>query len=148
MTAFIYDVLFCSFISLRTLSIHLSLCLPRGLSPTFIVVTSFVTLLSSLPIIWPYHERRFWVTHVVIGLTIASLLNFSFPILPFFLFCHESILEFSSRLCVSSCCSALCSAKHSLQYNTIYSNDMFVLQPGTSLSIYIKFCCCIPAHCH
>ena len=27
---------------------------------------------------WPYHERRFWATYVVIGLTIASLLNFSF----------------------------------------------------------------------
>ena len=53
----------CCLKSLRTLSIHLSLGLPRGLfPPTFIVVTCFATFVSSLLIAWPYHERRFWVT--------------------------------------------------------------------------------------
>ena len=47
---------------------------------TFIVVTCFATFVSSLLITWPYHERRFWATYVVIGLTIGSLLNFSFLI--------------------------------------------------------------------
>ena len=44
-----------SFISLRSRSIHL-------FPPTFIVVTSFATVVSSLLITWRYHERRFWVT--------------------------------------------------------------------------------------
>ena len=70
--------------SLCTRSIHLSLGLPRGLfPPTVIVVTCFATFVSSLLYTWPYQERRFCVTYVVIGLTIASLLNFSFLILPF-----------------------------------------------------------------
>ena len=70
--------------SLRTLSIHLSLGRPRGIfPPTIIVVTCFATFVSSLIITWPYHDRRFWVTFVVIGLTIASLLNFSFLIRSF-----------------------------------------------------------------
>ena len=30
-----------------------------------------------------YHEKRFWVTYMMIGLTIKSLLNFSFLILSF-----------------------------------------------------------------
>ena len=42
-----------------------------------------VRLFSSLLITWPYHERRFWVTYVVISLTIASLLDFSFLIRSF-----------------------------------------------------------------
>ena len=59
-----YASLFCgscgsrwwSFLSLRTLSIHLSLGLPRGFFPhTFIVITSFATFVYSLLIIWPYH---------------------------------------------------------------------------------------------
>ena len=50
-----------SFTSFRTPSIHLSLSLPRGLfPPTFIVVTSFVTFVSSLLITWTYQERCFW----------------------------------------------------------------------------------------
>ena len=74
----------CCFRSLRTRSIHLSLGLPRGLfPPTFIVVTCFATFVSSLLITWPYHESRFWATCVVISLTIASLLNFSFLIRSF-----------------------------------------------------------------
>ena len=53
----------CCFRSLCTRSIHLSLGLPRGLfPPTFIVVTCCATFVSSLLIIWPNHERRFWVT--------------------------------------------------------------------------------------
>ena len=76
-------------ISLRTMSIHLSRGLPRGLfPPTLIVVTSFATFLSPHLITWPchemrsYHEKRVWVTCVA---TIASLLNFSFLIVSFFL---------------------------------------------------------------
>ena len=92
MTAFLHASRFCASFgssrcclkSLRTLSIHLSLGLPRGLfPPTFNVVTSilvFLPFVSSLLITWPYHERRFWVTYVVIGLTIASLLNIFFLI--------------------------------------------------------------------
>ena len=46
----------CCLKSLRTLSIHLSLGLPRGLfPPTFIVVTLFATCVSSLLITWPCH---------------------------------------------------------------------------------------------
>ena len=58
---------------------------PSTRSPTFIVVrpTCFATFVSSLLITWPNHERRFWATYVVIGLTIASLLNFSFLIRSF-----------------------------------------------------------------
>ena len=74
----------CCFRSFRTRSIHLSLGLPRGLfPPTFIIVTCFATFVSSLHITWPYHKRRFWATHGVIGSTIASLLNFSFLIRSF-----------------------------------------------------------------
>ena len=70
--------------SLCTRSIHLSLGLPRGLfPPTVIVVTCFATFVSSLLNTRPHQERRFWVIYVVIGLTIASLLNFSFLILSF-----------------------------------------------------------------
>ena len=44
----------CCLRSLRTLSIPLSLGLPRGLfPPTFIVITCFVTFVSSLLITWP-----------------------------------------------------------------------------------------------
>ena len=43
-------------------------------------------------------ERRFWVTYVVIGLTIASLLNFSFLILSFLVL---PWIHISSRLCAS-----------------------------------------------
>ena len=63
----------CCLRSLHTLSIHLSLGLPRGLfPPTFIVVTCFATFVSSEVITWPYHERCFWVTYVVIGLTTSQ----------------------------------------------------------------------------
>ena len=56
-------------------SVHPPQSGPSTRSPTFIVVTCFAT---SLLITWPIHERRFWATYVVIGLTIVSLLNFSF----------------------------------------------------------------------
>ena len=105
----------CCFNSLRTRSIHLSLGLPRGLfPPTFIVVTCFSTFVSSLIIAWPYHERRFLVTYyVVIGLTIASLLNFSFLIRSFLVLPRIHLSIFISVVCIL-CCSALCSAQHSL----------------------------------
>ena len=92
MTAFLHASRFCASFgsswcrlkSLRTLSIHISMGLPRGLfPPTFIVVTCFATVVPSLLITRPYHERRFWVTYVVIGLTIASVLKFSFLIRSF-----------------------------------------------------------------
>ena len=74
----------CCFRSLRTRSIHLSLGLPRGIfPPNLIVVTCFATFVYSLLITWPYNERRFWVTYVLIGSTIASLLNFPFLIRSF-----------------------------------------------------------------
>ena len=65
--------------------------------PTFIVVTSFASFLSYLLITRRYQDRRLWVTYFVIGLSIASLLNFSFLILSF-LFCPGSTLEFVYRL--------------------------------------------------
>ena len=115
----------CCLKSLRTLSIHLSLGLPRGLfPPTFIVVTFFVTCVSSHLITWPYHERRFWVTYVVIGLTIASLLNFSFLIRSFLVLPWIHLSIFISVVCIL-CCSALCSARHSLPYQS-WSDDSFV----------------------
>ena len=92
MTAFLHASRFCASFgssrcclkSLRTLSIHLSLGLPRGLfPPTFNVVTSILPFVSSPLITWPYQEGHFWVNYVVIGLTIASLLNLSFLILCF-----------------------------------------------------------------
>ena len=64
-------------------SVHPPQSGPSTRSPTFIVVTCFATFVSSLLITWPNHERRFWATYVVIGLTIASLLNFSFLIRSF-----------------------------------------------------------------
>ena len=78
-------------------------------------ITCFATFVSYLLITWPYHERRFRVTYVVIGLTIASLLNFSFLIRYFLVlpWIHLSILI--SVVCIL-CCSALCSAQHSLPY--------------------------------
>ena len=67
--------------SLRTLSNHLSLGLPQGLfPPTFIVVPFVQHCVSALLITWLYHERLFWMTTVVIGLTITSLLKLSFLI--------------------------------------------------------------------
>ena len=92
MTAFFHASLFCASFgsswcwlkSLCRLSIHLCMGLPGGIfPPTVIVVTCFATFVSSLLITWPCHERRFWVTYVVIGLTIASLLKFSFLIRSF-----------------------------------------------------------------
>ena len=124
MTAFLHAPLlsakfgssWCCLRSLRTLSIHLSLGLPRVLFlPTFIVVIYFATFLSSLLITWPYHERSFLVTYVVIGLTIASLLNFSFLILSFLVLPWINLSIFISVVCIL-CCSALCSAQHSLPY--------------------------------
>ena len=64
-------------------SVHPPQSGPSTRSPTFIVVTCFATFVSSLLITWPTHERRFWATYVVIGLTITSLLNFSFLIRSF-----------------------------------------------------------------
>ena len=62
----------CCLKSLRTLSIHLSLGLPRGIfPPTFIVVTCFAEFMSSLLVAWPYHERRFWTTYVLFDLSCA-----------------------------------------------------------------------------
>ena len=126
------------FRSLRTLSIHLSLGLPRGLfPPTFIVVTCVATFVSSLLITWPYHERRFWLTCVVIGLTIESLLNFSFPIRYFLFFPSVHLSMFISVVCIL-CCSALCSAQHSLPYIKVGLMTMlysfFFLFTGTFLS--------------
>ena len=92
MTAFLHDSRFCAssgsslccFRSLRTLSTHLSLGLPRGLfPPTFIVVTCFATFVSSLLITWPYHERCFWVTCGDWLDHVALLMNFSFLIRSF-----------------------------------------------------------------
>ena len=89
MTAFLHASRFCASFgsswcclrSLCTRSIHLNMGLPRGLfPPTVIVVTCIAPFVLSPLITWPYHESRFWVTYVVIGLTIASLLNLSFPI--------------------------------------------------------------------
>ena len=88
----------CCFKALHTLSIHLSLSLPQCLfPPTFIVVTGFATFLSSLLITWPYHERCFWVTcgdwldHCI---TPELFISDS-------VFCPESMLASSSRLCAS-----------------------------------------------
>ena len=104
----------CCFRSLRTRFIQLSQGLSRDLfPPTVIVVTCFATFVSSLLITWPYHERRFWATYVVIGLTIASLLNFSFLIRSFLVLPWIHLSIFISVVCIR-CCSALCSAQHSL----------------------------------
>ena len=70
MTAFLHASLWCAsfgsswcsfIITLCTLSILLSLGLPRGLSPPTFVI-SFATILSSLLIAWPSHGGHFWVT--------------------------------------------------------------------------------------
>ena len=134
-----FESSWCSFISLRTLSIHHSLGFHRCLfPPTFSVVTSFATFLSSLLIItWPYHERRFWVTCVVIGLIVASLLNFSFLNLSFRVLPWINLSIFISVVCIL-CSSALCSAQYSLPYikfgliAVLYS--MLFSLSGTSLS--------------
>ena len=128
----------CCFRSLRTRSIHHSLSLPRGLfPPTFIVVTCFATFVSSLLITWPYHKRRFWATYVVIGLTITSLLKFSFLIRSFLVFLWIYLSIFISVVCIL-CCSAPCRAQHSLPYikvglmTVLYS--LFFSLTGTFLS--------------
>ena len=124
MTAFLHASRFCAsfgsswccFKSLRTLSIHLSLGLPRGLfPPTSIVVTCIATFVSSFLITLSCHERRFWVTYAVIGLTIASLRNFSLLIRSFLVVPWIQRSIFISVVCIL-CCSALCIAQHSLPY--------------------------------
>ena len=55
------------------------------------------------------------MTYVVIGLTIASVLNFSFLILSFHVLPSIHLIIFNSVVC-TICCSALCSAQHSLPY--------------------------------
>ena len=125
MTSFLHPSRFCASFGLswcclksfRSLSIHLSLGLPRGglFPPTFIVVTCFAIFVSFLLITWPYHERRFWTAYVVIGLTIASVLNFSFLIRYFLVLPSIHLNIFISVVCIL-CCSALCSAHHSLSY--------------------------------
>ena len=91
----------CCFKSLRTRSIHLSLGLPRGLPPTFVVVSCFPTFVSSPPIAWLYHEKAFLrdIFGDLLDHCIAPELFFSDSIFP--CFCPESILAFSSRLCAS-----------------------------------------------
>ena len=90
--------------------------IPRGLfPPSYIVVTCFATFVSSLLITWPYHERRFWVTYVVIGLTIASLLNLSFLIRSFLVLPWIHLSIFMSVVCIL-CWSVLWSAQHPLPY--------------------------------
>ena len=84
MTAFLHAYLFrasfgsswCSFISLRNLSIHLILGLPRGL---FLPSSSVLLTLQHSCLLFSLHGHTTkCVTYVVIGLTIASTLNFSF----------------------------------------------------------------------
>ena len=70
---------------------------------------------SCLLITWPYHERRFSATYVMIGLTIASVLNFKFLIQSFLVLPSIHLNIFISVVCIL-CCSALCSAQHSLPY--------------------------------
>ena len=91
-----------TFVSVRTLSIHLSMGSLRGLfPPTFIVVTSFATFLSSHLITWPYHKRRFWVT-MVICLTICIAPD---------LFISDSVFPcFALRICISVVCIIFCSS--------------------------------------
>ena len=116
----------CCLKSLRTLSIHFNLGLHRVLfHHTFIVVTCFTTFVSTFLITWPYHERRFWPTYVVIGLTIASLLNFSFLIRSFHVLPWIHLNMFISVVCIL-CCSALCSTQHSLPLYQSWSDDSFV----------------------
>ena len=98
-----FGSIWCSFIPLRTLSIHLSLGLPRGLFPRCYFLSIFLIL-------------RFWVTYVVIGLTIASLGPE--------LFISDSVFQcfalnqaFWSRLCASKNVAVLlCVAPNSLPY--------------------------------
>ena len=110
--------------------------LPRGLfPPTFIVVTCFATFVSSLLIALPYHEMRFWATYVVIGLTIAPVLDFSFLIRSFLVLPSIHLNIFILVVCII-CCSALCSAQHSLPYikvglMTVLYNLFFILHQIT-----------------
>ena len=117
------SVLLCSLWALdRTLSIHLNVGLPRGLfPPTYIVVISFATFLSSLLITWPYHERCFWVSDISAGdwldhciapgLFVSNSIFSCFALNP----SRPSLSIFISVVCIL-CCSALCSAQHSLPY--------------------------------
>ena len=91
-----------------------------------------------LLITWPYHERRFWVTYVVIGLTIASLLNFSFLIRYFLVLPWIHLSIFISVVCIL-CCYALFSAQHSLPHSkvgrmTVLYSLFFSFISGTFLS--------------
>ena len=136
MTAFLRAYRFCASFassccclkSFRTLYTHLSMGLPRGLfTPTFIVVTCFATFVSSLLITWPYHERRFWVTYfmwwLVWPLHRSWTFHFCFGLS---LFCPESILASSSRLCASFA-ALLCVAPNTHCHNDIKVGLMAVL---------------------
>ena len=111
--------------SSRSLSSHLHCCYLLCNIRVFLLIT------------WPYHERRFWVTYVVIGLTIASLLNFSFLIRSFLVLHWIHLSIFISVVCIL-CGSALCSAQHSLplikvgRMTVLYS--LFFSLTGTFLS--------------
>ena len=83
-------------------------------------------------ITWPYHERSFLVTYVVIGLTIASILAFwtfrFYFCISVSVFCPESILAFLSRFCASFAV-LLCVTPNTHCHTAIYqswSDDSFV----------------------
>ena len=85
----------CCFRSLRTRSIHLSLGLPRDLPPSSLLHV----LLRSFRLFSSHGQTTKGVSgrHAVIGLTIASLLNFSFLIRSFLVspplfYCLASLL--------------------------------------------------------
>ena len=75
--------------------------------------------------------------YVVIGLTIASLLNFSFLIRSFLVLPLVHLSIFISVVCIL-CSSALCSAQHSLPYIRVglmtVLNSLFFSLTGTFLS--------------
>ena len=126
----------CCLRSLRTLSIHLSLGLPRGLfPPTFIVITCFTTFVSSLLITWPYHEMRFCVTYVVIGFTIASLLNFSFLIRSLYLSVSLSLARSLSLSLPLSLSLSLCLSLPLSPYLPLSLSLSLSLPPSLSLSL-------------
>ena len=95
----------CCLKSLSTRSIHLSLGLPRGIfPPTFIVVTCFATFVPSHHMAIP--RKAFlgdicgdWLDHCIapeLFISDSLIIKDDLP-----LFCPESILTFSSRLCAS-----------------------------------------------
>ena len=105
--------------SLFSLSSHLIFGRLLGRVPVTVILNVLLVMwVSSLRIICPYHDSRFWVRVDLIGVTLAIPLMVSFLILSFLVFPWLHLIIFISVVC-KRCSSCLRSAQHSLPYNDL-----------------------------